>query len=298
MVIFWLVEILPGDPALVMLGIEAEPATLAALRREWGLLDSGFVRYWRWVGGMLVGDFGNSYTYSIPVLELIQQRLQLSLPLAVYSLLLTLGLAIPIGALAATNQAKPSGVLTSLGLQLGLAIPNFGLALLLIFWLAIVFPVFPAGGFDGWHLGFWAGVKALSLPALALALPQASILGGLVKVSVLKSLQQPFFRTALSKGLTTRQALYRHALPNALLPLLTLVGLQFSFLLASAIIIENVFYLPGVGQLLLQAVRMRDLIVVKNLVFLLVMLILLINAFSSSLHQWLDPRLRQPINFY
>lgn len=296
-VLFWLVEVLPGDPALVMLGMEAEPETLAALRQEWRLSEPVINRYWQWITGMLHGDFGRSYTYSVPVVELIQQRLQLSLPLALYSLVLTLGLAIPVGTFAALHQNRFSGFLAMLGLQLGLAIPNFWLALLLIFWLAIFWPIFPAGGFEGWAVGFWAGISTLSLPALALALPQAAILGRLVRAAVLENLQQPFFITALSKGLTKQQALWRHALPNALLPLLTLVGLQFSFLLASAIIIENVFNLPGVGQLLLQAVRMRDLIVVKNLVFLLVVSVIVVNACASALHQWLDPRLRQPVDY-
>jgi len=177
--------------------------------------------------------------------------------------------------------------------QLGIAIPNFWFAMILVSIFAIKLRWFSAGGFPGWEEGFFAGIKALTLPAIALALPQASILSRVMRSSLLDTLDEDFIRTARAKGLTARQSLWRHALRNALIPVLTIIGLQFSFLLAGAIIIENVFYLPGLGRLIFQSITQRDLIVVESVVMLLVFAVVAVTFLVDIAYAAVDPRLRR-----
>ncbi len=291
-VVFCVVEIIPGDPASYMLGMNAQPDTVAALREELGLNASAPSRYISWVTGMLVGDFGTSYTYRTPVAELIVERFWVSMPLALFALLLSTAIAFPAGIIAATSRGSKTDV-SVMGLtQLGIAIPNFWFAMLLVVALAINLRWFSAGGFPGWDAGFWAGIHALTLPAIALALPQASILARVMRSSLLDTLDEDFIRTARAKGLSRRQALWRHALRNAMIPVLTIIGLQFSFLLAGAIIIENVFFLPGLGRLAFQAITQRDLIVVESVVMILVFAVVLVTFLVDVAYAAVDPRLR------
>lgn len=291
-VIFLALEVVPGDPAAYMLGINAQEDTLNALREQLGLNGTILQRYLSWAGGLLVGDFGTSYTYRIPVAELIGERLWVSLPLALYALTLSTMIAFPAGIWAASRRGSyvDTGVMGVT--QLGVAIPNFWFAMLMVLVFAINLRWFSAGGFPGWDEGVLEGLKALTLPAVALALPQASILTRVMRSSLLDTLGEDFIRSARAKGLTRGQAMWRHALRNALIPVLTIMGLQFSFLLAGAIIIENVFYLPGLGRLVFQAISSRDLIVVESVVMLLVFAVILVNFSVDLAYALVDPRLR------
>jgi peptide/nickel transport system permease protein len=293
MVIFFAIEIVPGDPAAYMLGMNATPETVAALRAELGLDAGPVARYFDWVGGMIRGDFGISYTYRTPVAEMIGERVQVSLPLALYALALSTLIAFPAGLLAASRRgtAADAGVMGAT--QLGVAVPNFWFAMLLVLVFAVNLRWFSAGGFPGWDEGFWTAMKALTLPAIALALPQASILARVLRSALLDTLGEDFIRTARAKGLTRAQALWRHALRNAMIPVLTIIGLQFSFLLAGAIIIENVFFLPGLGRLVFQAISQRDLIVVESVVMLLVFAVIVVTFAVDLAYAWVDPRLRR-----
>lgn len=293
LVIFGVIEVIPGDPAAYMLGMNAEPATVAALRRELGLDGSLVSRYLAWVGGMLTGDFGTSYTYRVPVSELVLARLGVSLPLTLYALLLSTAIAFPVGLIAAAKRGSLTDMGVMGGTQLGIAVPNFWFAMLLVLVFSINLRWFSAGGFPGWDQGFWINIKALTLPALALALPQASILARVMRSAVLETLGQDYIRTARAKGLSRRQAVLRHALRNALIPVLTIIGLQFSFLLAGGIIIENVFFLPGLGRLIFQAITQRDLIVVESVVMLLVFAVILVTFLVDLTYAAADPRLRR-----
>ncbi|PJE27912.1 peptide/nickel transport system permease protein [Pseudooceanicola antarcticus] len=291
-VIFFAIEVLPGDPASIMLGVNAQPDTLAALRTELGLDQPMVARYFAWVTGLLQGDFGISYTYRTPVAQMIADRLAVSLPLALFSLALTVVIAFPVGIWAASRRGSVSDV-SIMGLtQLGVAIPNFWFAMLMVLVFAINLQWFSAGGFAGWDAGLLAVLKSLTLPAIALALPQASILARVMRSALLDTLSEDFIRTARAKGLTRRQALWRHALRNALIPVLTIIGMQFSFLLAGGIIIENVFYLPGLGRLIFQAISARDLVVVESVVMLLVFAVILVNFLVELAYAAVDPRLR------
>ena len=292
LVIFACIEIVPGDPASFMLGINAQPDTIQALRVELGLDQSLLQRYLGWVGGLLGGDMGTSYTYRTPVSDIVSDRLQVSLPLALYALMLTVVVAFPVGILAAARRGSVTDITVMGATQLGVAIPNFWFAILMVILFAINLRWFSAGGFPGWDVGIFPAMKALTLPAIALALPQASILARVMRSSLLDTLSEDYMRTARAKGLTRRQVLWRHALRNAMIPVLTIIGLQFSFLLAGAIIIENVFFLPGLGRLVFQAITQRDLIVVESVVMLLVFAVILVNFFVDIAYAWVDPRLR------
>ena len=292
LVIFACIEIVPGDPASFMLGINAQPDTIQALRVELGLDQSLLQRYLGWVGGLLGGDMGTSYTYRTPVSDIVKDRLQVSLPLALYALTLTVVVAFPVGILAAARRGSVTDITVMGATQLGVAIPNFWFAILMVILFAINLRWFSAGGFPGWDAGIFPAMKALTLPAIALALPQASILSRVMRSSLLDTLSEDYMRTARAKGLTRRQVLWRHALRNAMIPVLTIIGLQFSFLLAGAIIIENVFFLPGLGRLVFQAITQRDLIVVESVVMLLVFAVILLNFFVDIAYAWVDPRLR------
>ena len=290
-VIFAVIEVIPGDPAAFMLGVNARPDTIAALRAEMGLDQPLITRYFDWVTGMLQGDFGQSWTYKTPVSELIADRIWVSLPLALYALILSTLIAFPAGIYAASRRGRAGDVTIMGATQLGVAIPNFWFAMILVLIFAINLRWFSAGGFPGWDDPAQA-LKSLTLPAIALALPQAAILARVMRSSLLDMLGEDFIRTARAKGLSRRKALWKHAVRNALIPVLTIIGLQFSFLLAGGIIIEQVFFLPGLGRLIFQSISARDLIVVESVVMLLVFTVIVVNFAVDMAYAAVDPRLR------
>lgn len=293
-VIFLVLEVVPGDPAQFMLGLNATPEAVAALRTALGLDGPLLERYFTWVLGLLHGDFGISYTYKVPVAKLIGDRIWISLPLALFALALSTLIAFPVGILAAVKRNSPTDVGIMGATQVGLAVPNFWFAMLLVLLFSITLRWFSAGGFPGWEDPVLA-LKALTLPAVALALPQASILARVMRSSLLDTLGEDYIRSARAKGLSQGQTLWRHALRNALIPVLTIIGLQFSFLLAGAIIIENVFFLPGLGRLVFQGITSRDLIVVKSVVMLLVFAVILVTFLVDITYALVDPRLRRAV---
>jgi peptide/nickel transport system permease protein len=291
-VVFAVMEILPGDPARMMLGMNATEDAVAALRTELGLDRSVPVRYLAWLGGMLTGDFGRSFTYSVPVIDLVRERLVVSLPLAVLALLLSTAIALPVGLYAARHRGRAADAIAMGGAQLGVAMPNFWFGLILMYVFAAWLRLVPAGGFPGWGNGLWPGIRALLMPAFALALPQAAILARVARSALIEVLGEDYIRTARAKGLPEKLVLRRHALRNALIPVLTILGLQFAFLVAGAVIIENVFYLPGLGRLVFQAITQLDLIVVESVVMLLVAAVIVVNLLVDLSYAIADPRLR------
>ena len=292
LVVFTILEILPGDPARLMLGMNATEDAVQALREQMGLNQPLLWRYLDWVGGLLTLDLGRSYTYSVPVIDLVAERIVVSLPLALIALLLSTAIAIPVGIFSASRRGTAADTLTMGAAQFGVAVPNFWFALLLIYVFAVWLRLVPAGGFPGWSAGIWACLRALILPAVALALPQAAILARVTRSSLLEVLGEDYIRTARAKGIPRRSVLWNHALRNALIPVLTILGLQFAFLLAGTIIIENVFYLPGLGRLVFQAITQRDLIVVESVVMLLVVAVIAVNLLVDFSYALVDPRLR------
>jgi ABC-type dipeptide/oligopeptide/nickel transport system permease component len=293
-IVFVIVQVVPGDPVRYMMGLQADPDTVAATRHQLGLDIAPMQRYFRWIGGLLHGDFGSSYTYRIPVGELIAERLQVSLPLAVFALLISTAIAFPIGLVSAARRGRATDIVLNSVTQLGLAIPNFWLGMVLVMVFAVEFHWVSAGGFPGWEAGLAAGLEALILPAIALAMPQAAILARVLRRALIDTLHEDYIRTARAKGAGEWQVLWRHAVPNAMVPVLTIVGMQFSFLLAGGVIIENVFFLPGLGRLVFQAIVQRDLIVVQSVVVILVFAVVTVTFLVDLSYVLANPRLRAP----
>jgi peptide/nickel transport system permease protein len=292
-VIFAILEILPGDVATFMMGVNADPKSVAALRSELGLDLPLLLRYSHWITGMLTGDFGQSYTYRTPVSLLLTRALAVSVPLAAYAFALTLIIAVPLALWLARRRTRRSSVAVLAFTQVGVAIPNFWLALMLLWLFAVKYPVFAAGGFAGWHSGLGAALKSLTLPAIALALPQAAILTRVLRSALLDAMNEDYIRTARAKGHSESGALWHHGLRNALIPVLPIIGLQIGFLVSGAIILENVFYLQGIGRLMFQAITQRDLITVRGATIVVVTIIVLTMFLMDVFAAMLDPRRRR-----
>jgi peptide/nickel transport system permease protein len=292
-VAFFALEVIPGDPALDMLGTEVRADTLAALRTQLGLDKPRWQRFVEWIAGFATGDLGMSYRYRVPIESLLAEPLAITLPLGLFAIVLTTAIALPLGALAAAHQGRPLDVAVTVFSQVGLAVPNFWLAVLLVLVLSIRLGLFAAGGFPGWSAGVLPALKALLLPALSLALPQAAIIARITRSAVLEVLGADFVRTARAKGLSRTATLWKHVLRNAMIPVVTVMGTQFTFLLAGSIIVENVFYLPGLGRLLYNAIIQRDLYVIKTVVVLIAALILVMNFLVDVSYGVLNPRLRR-----
>ena len=297
-IVFAVLEVLPGNAAQVLMGPDADPAAVAAKATELGLDRPALTRYADWMRGLLHGDMGLSYAYGTPVTELMAERLSLTVPLAVFAMLLTTVMALLAGVYAAANHNRAGDVGLMTLAQIGIAIPNFWFAMLLILLFSVKLQWFAAGGFDGWYFdegvwaGLWAGLKALILPALALAVVQAAILARFTRSAVLEVLREDFVRTARAKGLSQRATLWGHVLRNAMIPVITVMGLQFAELLAGTIVVENVFYLPGLGRLIFQSIANRDVIVVRNCVLLLAAMVVIVNFVVDVLYAVIDPRVK------
>ncbi|HWI28349.1 MAG TPA: ABC transporter permease [Stellaceae bacterium] len=291
-VIFLVLEVLPGNAAQVMLGPEAPPEAVAALSQKLGLDRPALARYAGWIAGMAKGDLGTSYAYDTPVADLVDQALTLTIPLALIAMALNTVLGLALGIFAAARHNRLGDVAVMALSQVGIAIPTFWFAILLILLFAVELGWFPAGGFPGWDAGLWPGLRALILPAVSLAIVQSAILARVTRSAVLEVLREDFVRTARAKGLTRGAALRRHVLRNALIPIVTIMGLQFSNLLVLTIVVENVFSLPGLGKLILNSIDNRDVVVVQDVVMLLAAMVVAVNFIVDLLYAVIDPRLK------
>ena len=290
--VFVVVNVLPGDVAAVILGTSATPESLEALRHQLGLDQPAWLRYLAWLGGLAHGDFGTSLLSHAAVGDLIVQKLSVSAPLALASAVVAVAVAVPLGLLAGTRYREVSGAVISAVSLVGIAIPAFWAGLLLVTLFAIVLRVLPAGGFVDWSDNPAAAARSLVLPALSLGLVQAAVLTRYIRSAIVEVQREDFIRTARAKGLTRGQALVRHGFRYAAIPVVTVLGIQLTSLLVGAVVIENVFVLPGLGRLLFQSVGNRDLIVVQDLVMLLTAAVLVVNFGVDLLYRVLDPRIR------
>ena len=290
--VFSVLFVLPGDPAQIILGINATPETLANLRAELGLDKSFFAQYADWIGNIITGRGNRSINYDMPVSELILSSLAVTGPLALLAMVFAVFLSIPLGIYAARHQNRPGDVTVMFFTQLGLATPEFWLGILLILLLSVQWGFFSAGGFPGWTADFWGSLKALLLPAFALGVIRASILARMTRSSMLEVLREDYIRTARAKGLKETTVIYVHALKNAMIPVLTILGLQLGQLLAGAIIIENVYSLPGMGRLVFHAIGQRDLPVVRDIVLVMAAAVVVVNFVVDLCYASLDPRIQ------
>jgi len=292
LLVFVVVRVLPGDPALVILGLEASPESVARVRQALGLDQPVAVQYFRWMARAVHGDLGRSIQYDVPVTSLVLSRLQVTLPLTLLAgAFMVLG-AVPLGVLAARRHRRAADYVTMVLSQLGVAVPGFWAGLLLILLFSVRLGWVRAGGFDGWGQGVWPALKSLLLPALALGFFQFAVLARTTRSAVLEVLREEYVKTARAKGVAERGVLFHHALRNAMIPVLTVAGIQIGQLMAGSIILESVFYLPGLGRLALGAISARDLPVVQGVVLFVASVIVMINVAVDILYGVLDPRIR------
>ena len=290
--VFTVLFVLPGDPAQIILGIHATPETLANLRAELGIDQPFSVQYVSWIGGLMTGHGSRSINYDMPVYALIFSRLAVTGPLALMAIIFATVISIPLGIYAARHRNQPGDMAVMAFSQAGLATPEFWLGILLILVFSVHWQIFPAGGFPGWNENFWRSFKSLILPAFALGVIRAAILARVTRSSMLEVLKEDYVRTARAKGLSERTVIYVHTFKNALIPVLTILGLQLGQLFAGAIIIENVYSLPGIGKLVFHAIGQRDLPVVREVVLFMAAAVVIVNFIVDISYAAIDPRIR------
>jgi len=292
LLVFLVIRILPGDPAALIMGTEGSREATERLREAMGLNRPLPVQYVEWLAGALRGDLGRSIQYDVPVGELIVTRLPVTLPLALLAAAFMVAVAVPLGLYAATHHRRSGDYLAMIVSQLGISIPQFASGLLLILFFAVTRGLVRAGGFGGWSAGVWPALRSLLLPAVALGFFQAAVLVRATRSAVLDVLREDYVRTARAKGLRERLVVVKHAFRNALIPIVTVAGLQLGQLMAGAIVLESVFALPGLGRLALGAISARDLPVVQGVALFVASVIVVINFAVDLAYGALDPRIR------
>jgi peptide/nickel transport system permease protein len=290
--VFTVIRVLPGDPALVIMGTEGSPEAAARLRTAMGLDRPIPVQYVDWLGGALRGDLGVSIQYDVPVGRLIVSRLPVTVPLTLLAAGFMLAAALPLGVYAATHHRRAGDYVAMVVSQLGIAVPSFWLGLLLILLFSVHLGWTHSGGFEGWSDGLGPGLRSLLLPALALGFFQAAVLVRATRSSVLDVMREDYVRTARAKGVAEPVVVSKHTLRNAMIPIVTVAGLQLGQLMAGSIILESVFALPGLGRLALGAITARDLPVVQGVTLFVASSIVAINFAVDVLYGYLDPRIR------
>ncbi|MGW3342026.1 ABC transporter permease [Nonomuraea rubra] len=290
--VFAFMALLPGDPAEIALGVNATPEAVAELRRQFGTDRPPGVQFLDWFGGLARGDFGTSYVTSAPIGPQISERLGVTAVLVLGGMVVALVLAVPLGTFAAVHHRNPLGAAISAASQLGIAVPAFLAGILLVFVFAVQAQALPSGGYVpiAEDPGEW--LRGLLLPWLSLGLVQGAVLTRYVRSAVLDVMREDYLRTARAKGRGSTGALWRHGLRNASVPVVTVLGLQLATLLIGAVVVERVFVIPGLGDLLLNGVAGRDLLLVQGVVMVLVAAVLLINFVVDVAYHLLDPRLR------
>ena len=289
-IVFVLIRIIPGDPAALMLGLETPPAQLQALRHALGEDRPVWVQYAAWLGGLARGQLGESIRYHAPVAALIAERLPVTLSLALAAMVVTVAVALPLGLLAAVRAWSLFDLGVLAATQAGLAVPNFWIGILLLLFFSVTLGWLPLQGYAPLAAGAGAWAAHLVLPAVTLGAARAAQLMRFVRGAVLEELAHDYVRTARGKGLAERAVLLGHVLRNALIPVLTIAGLQFGYLLGGAIVVEQVFGLPGLGRLVLQGIYARDLPVVQGAVVVLALLVSALNTIVDLLYSVVDPR--------
>jgi len=290
--IFAVLMVIPGDPAQIILGIHATPETLRNLRHQMGLDRPVLIQYLNYMKNLALGDLGRSITYDVPIHSLILSRLQVTIPLAILSLIFAVSISIPMGIYSSLHRNRPGDYGIMVFSQVGLAVPAFWAGILLILLFAVTLHWLPAGGFHAWQTDPIKALRSLLLPAFSLGFVRAAVLTRMTRSAMLEVLGEDYIRTARSKGLPKRMVVYKHAFRNAIIPVVTIIGLQAGDLLAGAIIIENVFHLPGVGRLVFEAIGQRDLPVIQGVILLIAVMIVVINFVIDVAYRYLDPRIR------
>lgn len=289
---FLVFQVLPGDPAQIILGVDADPNQLAALHKEMGLDRPATERYLSWIGNTATGEFGDSLRYQRPIADIIAERLPVTLSLAVLSLGVTIVIALPLGIYITRQDGKFPALITSVLTQLGVSIPSFWMAFILILLFSVTFRLFPTYGYIPWSEDPLGALRSLFLPSLALAIPGIAVVIRYLRNTLLDQYRMDYVRTARSKGLRGRAIMYRHILLNGLIPVITIMGLLIVDTLGGSIVVENVFSLPGLGNLLITSIGTRDLPLVQTLVLYIAVIVVVINLLVDILYRIIDPRIR------
>ena len=289
---FGVFQILPGDPVRTMLGTEADPTQIENLRSELGLNRPLYVQYTDWMKGLLTGELGNSIRFSMPVKDLLFDRLPVTLSLAGLALIIVLLISLPLGMFAARRQNRFSDMSLSTVTQVGMAIPSFWLGMILILYVGLQFSFFKISGYIPWTQSVAGALSTLVLPALTIAIPQIAVNFRYVRTSILEQVQLDYVRTVRSKGMSEQNVMYKHVLKNSMIPILTVFGLIMAEVVAGTIIVEQVFSLPGVGQLLITAISNRDFPLVQGIVMYITVAVVMINFMVDILYSVIDPRIR------
>jgi peptide/nickel transport system permease protein len=282
--VFTIMSLTPGDPAQLILGENAPKEAVLALREEMGLNKHFLIQYFNFIKGAVVGDFGRSYTSGREVFEEIFKRFPNTLILAFLGVLISVCIGIPIGIISATRQYSFLDSFSMIGALLGVSMPNFWLGLMLILTFSVKFRLLPSGGFEG--------MKSLILPALTLGVGAAAIVTRMTRSSMLEVIRQDYIRTARAKGVAEKKVIYRHALKNALIPVITVIGLQFGGLLGGAVLTESVYSWPGVGRMMVDAIRQKDTPTVLAAVVFLAVTFSIVNLLVDILYAYVDPRIK------
>ncbi|WHP43404.1 ABC transporter permease [Lysinibacillus boronitolerans] len=289
---FGVFQILPGDPVRTMLGTEADPTQIENLRSELGLDRPLYEQYVDWMKGLLTGQLGNSIRFSMPVKELLFDRLPVTMSLAGLTLIIVLIISLPLGMFAARRQNKLSDVSLSTVTQIGMAVPSFWLGMMLILYIGLQFSFFKISGYIPWTQSIAGALSTLILPALTIAIPQIAVNFRYVRTAILEQVQLDYVRTIRSKGMSEQNVMYKHVLKNSMIPILTVFGLIMAEVVAGTIIVEQVFSLPGIGQLLITAISNRDFPLVQGIVMYITVAVVMINFMVDVLYSVLDPRIR------
>lgn len=289
--VFLALSIIPGDAATNMLGTQATPESIVALREELGLNDPFFVQYFRWLFGCFTGDFGTSYSYHISVASLIMDKLPITITLTLMSFLIIFVISIPLGVFIAKHTGGViDRVLTVLN-QIVMSIPPFFSGILITLVFGLILGLFTPGGFVSYKSDIPGFLGYLIFPSIAIAIPKISMTVKLLKESILEEYKKEYVRTAYSRGNSTTQVLYKHILKNAIIPVITFLGMTLADIVAGSIVVEQVFGIPGLGRILLTSISNRDYPVVQAIIIILAVIILVINFIVDIIYQKVDPRI-------
>lgn len=282
-VVFFIMQLVPGDPAQLLAGEGASAETIEKLREQLGLNQPMLLQYVQYVGDILHGDFGNSLRTNIPVLEEIKTRLPATIQLAVVSIIFTIVFGMIAGIISATKQYSKSDIVVMVIALLGISMPSFWLGLSLIYFFSVKLHLLPVAGWGSW--------KHMILPAITLGASGAAIVARMARSSMLDVMRQDFIRTARAKGLKQHLIVYKHGLKNALIPVITVVGLQFGGLLGGTVLVESVFAINGLGRLIVDAIRMRDLPMVQGGVLIASIIFVVVNLIVDLLYRYFNKRI-------
>ena len=292
LIVFFVFQILPGDPALIILGADADVNQLEALRESLGLNQPLSVRYLDWVKGAVSGDLGISIKYNRPVAELIRDSLPVTITMGVMALTMSVALGLFLGTIISKYSHTIWGQLLSAATQIGLAIPTFWMGIMLMLIFSVTFKLFPTTNYINYQEDFFGFAKGLFLPSLALAMGNSAIIIRFFKNSVNDNMNQDYVRTALSRGCNDNRVLFTHVFRNALLPIITIIGMIAAETLSGSMIVENIFGLAGLGQLIVRAIATRDLPLIQSTCLLVAVVVVSVNFIVDALYKFADPRLR------